>query len=303
MLAWMGEGSLSYRSGALLLAGSGVVLSFTAVAFRGVDEASDWQFLAVRGGSAAAAMLLLSAFRSRTRPVPWRDAGWRIVPAAGLLTTMSIMFILALSQTTTATVTLLIAAGPLSGAFFGRVFLGERLDPRTVVAMVTAGGGIAVMASDGLDRSSSGFLLAAVIPLLLGMYNMLLRSMPATDPVVPAFLSTAALMVISGTVALADTGLAMPWRDVALGVLCGFVLMGIGVPMMNLGHRAVPTARISLLMMTELVLAPLWVWIWPGERPGATTLVGGGIVVAAVVGQVLGSTGAGVAPDPSATPA
>ncbi len=39
--------------------------------------------------------------------------------------------------------------------------------------------------------------------------------------------------------------------------------------------------------MTELVLAPLWVWIWPGETPSASTLVGGAIVIGAVVFQIL----------------
>jgi drug/metabolite transporter (DMT)-like permease len=65
--------------------------------------------------------------------------------------------------------------------------------------------------------------------------------------------------------------------------------MGLGVPMFNLAHRSVPTAQVSLLIMTEIVLAPVWVWIWPGETPSATTLVGGTIVVAAVVLQITGA--------------
>ena len=60
-------------------------------------------------------------------------------------------------------------------------------------------------------------------------------------------------------------------------------LLGVGLPMFNLGHLSVPSAQVSLLLMTEVVLAPLWVWIWPGETPSAGTLVGGSIILAAVV--------------------
>ena len=52
------------------------------------------------------------------------------------------------------------------------------------------------------------------------------------------------------------------------------------------GHRSVPTAQISLLIMTELVLAPLWVWIWPGETPSTATLIGGAVVIGAVIYQI-----------------
>ena len=53
--------------------------------------------------------------------------------------------------------------------------------------------------------------------------------------------------------------------------------------MFNLGHRSVAAARVPLLLMTEVVLAPLWVWIWPGETPGPATLIGGAVILGAVV--------------------
>ena len=60
------------------------------------------------------------------------------------------------------------------------------------------------------------------------------------------------------------------------------VVLGLGIPVRNYAHRFVPVAEANLLLVTEVVLAPLWLWFWPGERPGATTLVGGGIALAAV---------------------
>jgi len=75
-----------------------------------------------------------------------------------------------------------------------------------------------------------------------------------------------------------------------LACVSGGVALGIGLPLFNLGHRSVPAARVSLLLMTEIVLAPLWVWIWPGETPRVGTLIGGAIVLAAVVWLVTKSS-------------
>jgi drug/metabolite transporter (DMT)-like permease len=200
---------------------------------------------------------------------------------------MSVLYILALTRTSVATVTFLLAAGPLSGAFFGRVMLGERLNRATVIAILIAAIGILVMALRGIDTGKvDGFLLASVIPAILGLYNVLVRSTPNVDPVIPAIISNSLVIPITIAVLLTGSGLSMSVRDAAIGFLAGFILIGIGLPLFNLGHRSVPTAQISLLNMTEVVLAPLWVWIWPGETPAGATLVGGALVIGAVIFQI-----------------
>lgn len=287
MAAWGGDGELDYRTGAVIVAASGVMFSFTAIMFRAVDAATDWQFLTLRGGGAAVAMLTVVALRAGRRPVSLRTTGWRTALAGCLLATMSILYILAFARTTVATVTFLIAAGPLSGAFFGRLLLGERLSRATMLAIAIAATGITIMAFDGLDTDAAdGFVLAALIPACLGLYNVLVRSTPTVDPVVPALIANSIVAAVAATAALATAGLGVGMRDAVLGFLAGFVLIGVGLPLFNLGHRSVPTAQISLLIMTELVLAPLWVWIWPGETPSTATLIGGAVVVGAVVYQI-----------------
>ncbi len=165
--------------------------------------------------------------------------------------------------------------------------LGERLNRATVIAILIAAIGILVMALRGIDTGKvDGFLLASVIPAILGLYNVLVRSTPNVDPVIPAIISNSLVIPITVVVLLAGSGLSMSVRDAAIGFLAGFILIGIGLPLFNLGHRSVPTAQISLLNMTEVVLAPLWVWIWPGETPAGATLVGGALVIGAVVFQI-----------------
>lgn len=284
---WSGEIELDYRTGAVLCAGSGLMFSFTALFLRAIDSSTDWQFLAVRAVGALTAMLVITALRAGRRPVPFHVIGWRTGLAGVLLASMSVLYILALTRTSVATVTFLLAAGPLSGAFFGRVMLGERLNRATVIAILIAAIGILVMAVRGIDTGKvDGFLLASVIPAILGLYNVLVRSTPNVDPVIPAIISNSLVIPIAVVVLLAGSGFSMPVRDAAIGFLAGFILIGIGLPLFNLGHRSVPTAQISLLNMTEVVLAPLWVWIWPGETPAGATLVGGALVIGAVIFQI-----------------
>ena len=268
----------------MLVASAGVVFSFTAIAYRAVDSATDWQFLTYRGASTTAAMLLLTLARSRHRPVPFRQTNARVVFAALLLAIISMLYILALSRTTAATTLFLLATAPIFAAIIGWLALRERVDRNTIIAIGVTAIGIAIMVGSGLDAGSGiGVLFAAMIPIFVGSYNVALRSAGHVDPVIPALISGAMLAAGSGVMAVFDGGLAVTWHDALLASITGGFALGVGLPMFNLGHQSVAAARVSLLLMTEVVLAPIWVWIWPGEQPGASTLIGGAIVLLTVV--------------------
>ncbi len=282
--AFVGEEDLSERHGAVLVATAGVVFSFTAIAYRAVDGATDWQFLAYRGASTAAAMLLLTLARSRHRPVPFRETNRRVFGAGLILAVTSMLYILALSRTSAATTLFLLAAAPIFAAIIGWLVLRERVERPTIVAIGLTTIGIAIMVGAGIDAGSGvGVLFAAMIPILVGSYNVALRSAGHVDPVIPALIAGVVLAVGAGTMAAINDGLAVTWHDAVLACVTGGFALGVGLPMFNLGHRSVASARVSLLLMTEVVLAPLWVWIWPGEQPSVSTLVGGAIVLATVV--------------------
>ncbi|MFT4990028.1 MAG: DME family drug/metabolite transporter [Acidimicrobiales bacterium] len=289
--AFLGEAELTEREGAVLLAMAGTIFSFSAVAYRAVGVANDWQFLAYRGGSTALVMFGLVALRRRSRPVDFGATTWKVVFAGFLLAITSMLYILALSRISAATTLLLLAAAPVYAAVFGWLLLRERVQSATFVAIGVTMVGVAIMVGTGLEAGSGlGLLFAMLIPILVGLYNVVLRSAPSADPVVPALLAGVFLAVGAAAAALASGGLGVSWRDAALACLSGGVALGIGLPLFNIGHRSVPAARVSLLLMTEIVLAPLWVWIWPGETPRIGTLIGGAIVLGAVVWLVAGSS-------------
>jgi DME family drug/metabolite transporter len=281
--AFGGDGTLSERQGAALVASSGVVFSITAIVLRAVEEASDWQVLTYRGVSTALAMGVLVLVRRAGRPVRLRDTTWRTVLAGVVLAATSTLYVLALSRTTAATTLFLLAAAPIFAALIGWLVLREAVPRPTKIAIAITAVGIVVMVGSGLEAGSGvGVLLALIIPMTIGLYNVILRSDGGADPVVPALVAGVTLAVVAGVVAIALDGLAVSLRDGALACVTGGVALGIGLPLFNLGHKSVAAAKVSLLLMTEVVLAPLWVWIWPGETPATGTLVGGAIVLATV---------------------
>lgn len=288
--AFAGKSELPYLPGAALVVTAAFVFSFTALFFRAVEEASDWQFLFYRGLGASIMLSVLVFLRRNTRPVERDAVNGRSVLAGILLAAMSMLFILALARTTVATAVFLQSAAPFSGAFFGWLILKERVDRRTLAAMGAAIVGVTIMVGTGIgEGSTSGVLLAGLLPILLGLYNVLIKTARKSDPLVPALIGSVLLAVGTGTMAILDTGLDVSLRDGLLGLTAGGFLLAGGLPMFNLGHMSVPTAQVSILLLVEVVLAPLWVWIWPGERPAVGILVGGTIVLASVTTLALTS--------------
>jgi drug/metabolite transporter (DMT)-like permease len=79
-------------------------------------------------------------------------------------------------------------------------------------------------------------------------------------------------------------------HDLLLIALLGIGQMGLGLAFLTVGARLIPAAEVALITLLEVVLGPLWVWIALSEQPATATLVGGAVVMAAVVLQALGET-------------
>lgn len=78
---------------------------------------------------------------------------------------------------------------------------------------------------------------------------------------------------------------ARAYRRGVVLVLLGSVSsswLGLALVLFTMGSRTVPAADMTLLAMTEVVLAPFWVWLVFGETAGVFTLIGGALLLAAV---------------------
>ena len=76
-------------------------------------------------------------------------------------------------------------------------------------------------------------------------------------------------------------------KDIFFGFLAGFFQLGFGFIFITIGARSTPSAFVGIIMLTEAVLGPLWAWTFANEHIPLSVLIGGLIVISAVVMQFL----------------
>ena len=282
---------LSRFQGSIVILFCGVACSFGALTFRYLEEANEWQYLFVRGLSAALVSILIILGMGRN---PFRsviEAGSAQIVAGLVMGGLFTLYCVALSRVTAAFVLLIQSTSPFYAAIFARFFLKESLTRDTGIAMFVSLVGVLVMVGGGLEGGDTvGIIVSIVLSVALGGYTVLVRSSPARDPGVPTVVGGTASALVAGVVAGFGPGLEMSGNDIFMGFIGGGILIGAFTPFWNYAHRFVPSADISLLLISEIVAAPLWVWIWVDETPRTETLVGGAICLSAVVWLTLRSS-------------
>jgi drug/metabolite transporter (DMT)-like permease len=199
-------------------------------------------------------------------------------------------FLLALNHTSVANVLFMQAAAPMLAALLGWVLISEPVDGRTWAALLLAGAGVAVMAAGSLDAGIAAvglpLLMTAsfAVVIVIARHRRDVSMMPATCASQVLVVVVCAPFVTLGSVSGSD------WAILAA---LGVGQMGLGLAFLTIGARLIPPAQVALISLLEVVLGPLWVWLAYGERPSSATLVGGAIVVAAVVVQAVAPMPAG----------
>ena len=228
----------------------------------------------------------------------FRRIGVAGVGVALCVATASGSFIAALNHTSVARVLFIMAIAPVLAALLARVTLGEPIARRAVVAMALALGGVALMLGAPGEGSVAGDALSLLAALAFAAMIVITRwrhdvSMAPATCLAQAILAAAFLPLASPAAIHGD---AVAWLA-ALGI----GQIGLGFALLTVGARLIPAAQVGLITLLEVVLGPLWVWLALGEQPSALTLVGGAIVIAAIVVQT--RTATPPEPDEAALPA
>jgi len=274
------------REGQLAILVAATAWSTAGLAQRGLDASPATQ---VTGRAAFAAVALfgfvLAAERRGTLRA-FRRMGRSGLAMAAFLAISSGSFLLALNYTTVANVLFMQAAAPMMAALLGWVLLSEPVDGRTWVALVLAAAGVALMAAGSFDAGTTAVVLPLVVTASFAAVIVIARHRREVSMMPATFASQ--LIVIAAFLPFLDVGSASR-SDWAILAALGVGQMGIGLAFLTIGARLIPPAQVAIISLLEVVLGPLWVWLAYDERPGASTLAGGAIVVAAVLVQALGS--------------
>ena len=273
------------RRGALLVACAAVCWSSGGLIARLVTT-SPWTTSLWRSLFASLFLVVvLWIARRRSILAQWRDGGRPVVAVAVCMALASTCFLFSLAHTSVANTLILISTGPYVAGLLGWLWLGELVARRTWLTMGVALAGAVIMVSDSYSRGTIvGDLLALVMATSFAIATVLVRRYPET-PMAPA---SALATTLTALVALPfSEPLETGPRDLALLALFGVGNYGTGFLLFMAGARSIPAAQSALVGMLETVLGPLWVWLVLNERPGAATLTGGALILAALLANTL----------------
>jgi drug/metabolite transporter (DMT)-like permease len=276
------EQSRSQRRGQIYVALAAVAWSTAGVLQRQLTLDTPTQ-VAGRAAFAGVALLVYVAVVERGRVVrAFRSVGLAGIAVALCVAAASGSFIAALNHTTVARVLFILALAPVFAALLARVTLGEAITRRTVQAMALALAGVALMLGAPGEGSLAGDGLSFVVALAFALMIVITRWRHDVS-MAPATCLSQAILVATF---LPFAGPAeIGGDDVVWLAALGIGQIGLGFALLTVGARLIPAAQVGLITLLEIVLGPVWVWLALDERPSTLTLVGGAIVIVAIVIQ------------------
>ena len=286
----MSSKNINHRNSVLLVLAAGICWSSMGLGVRHIEVANVWQILFFRSLALTPFLLLVLAIRARGNPFP-------IIQRAGLaggVGGISLVFafsggILAVQTTSVANAMFLFAAAPFFAAILGWFVLKEKVRNATWISMMVALIGIVIMVWEGISIGRIIGNAAALISALgFAVFTISLRWRKLEDMLPTVFLAGLFAIIIAGALCqIKGYGLDVPKRDIWIALALGVFQVGAGLILYTFGSKAVPSAELALLSMTEVVFGPFWVWLFLGETAGLYTLLGGMILLIAIASNAL----------------
>ena len=271
---------LSNHARGLLITASGVLVISPDGLLTRLIATDHWTMIFWRALFLSFGMWLVLGFTCPNRV--WRQ--YRTLRGAALLKVLAyslgtISFIFAITHTSVANTLVILSTTPLFAAIISRVLLQERIEPRTLVAILAAAIGVAIIAhgsGEGGDGSLLGDLVALAGAFFLACGFSFVRRFPQASTF--AAISASGLLTAVLVLPLAAP-LSVSPADMGYLMLMGVYMLPLGSALMFVGPRYIPAPEVGLLLLLESVLGPVWVWLVLGEAPPGHTLVGGAIVL------------------------
>lgn len=270
---------LSSHVKGLLITASGVLIISPDGLLTRLIETDHWTMMFWRALLVSFGMWLIISLLNPNRV--WQQ--YRTVRGPGLLmvgaySLGTISFVFAITHTSVANTLIILSSTPLFAALISRLLLHEKIQPRTMIAILMVAVGIGVIAAGSISEQNAllGDMAAILGSFFLACGFSFVRRFPHTSSF--AAISCGGLLTALLVLPLASP-LAVSQSDFGYLLLMGLYVVPVGSALMFVGPRYIPAAEVGLLLLLESILGPLWVWWALAEQPGINTLVGGAIVL------------------------
>jgi drug/metabolite transporter, DME family len=277
-----GIGRLQVLAAALLFSTGGAGIK--AAAFTGL------QVSALRSGIAALVLLMLLRGLSTGRGTRMLVLSPAMVATGIVYAATLTLFVLSTKLTTAANAIFLQSTAPLYLLLLGPLILHERFRARDVAFLLGVAAGLVLCVIGQPEPTTTapdpvrGNLLAVVCSITWALTLLGLRYIQRDQTQTGAGLSAVTLGNLFASLAAWPFAWPLPaataaeWATIAYLGVCQ---IGLAYVFLTAAMRVLPALEVSLLLLIEPVLNPIWTWVIRGERPGDFTIIGGAIIIAA----------------------
>ena len=283
-------GKVSYRRGVFLVLVAGIFWSVIGLGVRHIEAATVWQILLYRSLALTPFLFIVITQYSGGRPFHTIYAAGFAGVLGGLALVVAFTgAIYSIQSTTVANAMFLFAIAPFIAAVLGIVMLRESVRWATWISMAVAAVGVAIMVADELALGRwAGNAAALASAFGFSVFTITLRWKKTADMMPAVFLAGVFSITITSIVCLL-TGLSLTLsvNDASISLGLGVFQVGMGLVLYTAGSKALPAGELALLSMSHVVLGPFWVWLFLAETISLSTLVGGGILLAALAGNAI----------------
>ena len=270
--------------GPLLIFLGALCLSFGGLIVKSFEGATLWQILFWRSlfFSLTVLTFLILSYKKKTLE-SFYTSGLPGLFGGIILSFGFCGYVFAMYNTTVANTNFIISLQILFLAVFGYLFLKEKINSVTLISIILAITGVLVMVGNSLTPGElSGNLAAFTMPITFAVLIMIVRKYPNVDMVPAQFVAGLSSCLIGF---LLSNKIMISPNDIFLGFLAGFFQVGFGFIFITIGARTTPSAMVGIIMLSESVLGPIWAFIFVSERPSMFGLIGGAIILSAVLLQ------------------
>jgi drug/metabolite transporter, DME family len=283
------EQPLQSRQGLGLVVLATVGWSLSGLFVRLLPNLDGWQITCWRGFWLAITLLVYLTLRYRGGLI---DV-FRQVPAQAMIISAlgfafgTTCYVVSLTLDNTATVSTIGATSPLITALLSYWVTGERPSILNWLAGVLVLIGMVVIVRHGYEAHNiGGILLALGVPITFASQTLLLRLYRHIDMMTTICVGGFVSFVVGAVVSLTVTGnsaFTLTSHDMGLLLVMGVVQLGVPLILYGWGAKSVPAVMLAIVAMLDAVFNPFWSWAFVNETPDVDTLIGGSIIVAAVI--------------------
>ena len=259
--------------------------SIAGVFTRHLDSAKSFEVTFWRSLFCALTMIAWFAYTQGFGAITYVRASGKAGLVSGLMwAVMFTCFMVALTMTSTANVLIVNALSPLFATLLAWAVLKSPVATRTWLAIGAAMVGMLIMFANQAQAGAGvwlGMMVAFGVPVASAINLVTLKKTHAHVDLAPAVLIGA--LISCGVTLPLSMPFAATGKDVLLLAILGIFQLGIPCVMMVRASAHLSAPAIALLGLLEVLMGPLWSWLGAGEVPPGTTLLGGAIVLAALV--------------------